>query len=785
MKITLKKFLADLKQQREQLEAVLLRWRDYKDEYERLSDWLQQIAILIKNQKIALSATLSEKERQVEDVKDILNKVENGKEQMEKMNEIAKELLNSPLESYVNAQVQQLNSRYQVETNLAKDVLKKVETNLEQHQEYADNLKKSRAWIENARELIRQCTEASSTNNKEVLQKRLDEVQKLLQRREEGQNLIHATVNTGEKVLRNTRSDGRDVINKELKELQNDWEKLIKKMSTAKVHLETSLLQWADYDSSYSQLQQWITDREAKLQQVSEQKVTKSKGQTGLAALPIGERKATLRETNNIVQDIVSFEPMIQSVASKAEDLMQGAPASEISSKYENLSKQAKELYARQKETVEQHQAFIDAGNDFVQWIRLAKERLGKCSEPTGDKESLGSKLSQLKVLLNELPEGQKKLELALEKGDLACNCAEEEDKEIIEEEVALLQEEYDNYVDSLNSTKNLLEVGIVKWTEYEDQYQEALEWLAQTEELVQSYNKLQENLEEKRMVLERFQLQLQTLFDWQVALDRLNMKAQILLETCADTRISNAVTQMSTKYNALLSMAKEIMRRLELHYQEHQQHNALYQECQDWMERTREKLNECTEIPNTLPEVNGKLQIVKAIRTSLEQGQNKLRYILELKERVIMNTEASGAAKIQEDTENLRQDMEKLLSDVNEKRNQLSNRAAQLEDIAKVHRMLVDWIQDVESQLQYEEEFLNDLGEKRAKLEKFRNVLREIGNHWDLVEKLKGKLEKDQSLKKAGYEDAFVKYDKLKDTVNSNIAVSIISFFYFRFDFS
>lgn len=45
-------------------------------------------------------------------------------------------------------------------------------------------------------------------------------------------------------------------------------------------------------------------------------------------------------------------------------------------------------------------------------------------------------------------------------------------------------------------------------------------------------------------------------------------MKAQLLLETCADTRISNAVTQMTTKYNALLSLAKEIMRRLELHYQ-------------------------------------------------------------------------------------------------------------------------------------------------------------------------------------------------------------------------
>jgi nesprin-1 len=126
-------------------------------------------------------------------------------------------------------------------------------------------------------------------------------------------------------------------------------------------------------------------------------------------------------------------------------------------------------------------------------------------------------------------------------------------------------------YRDSLQHTKFLLEEGIVKWTEYEDQYQEATDWLSQTETNVQGFNKLVNSLEEKKTVLEQFQMQLQTVFDWQKELDRLNMKAQLLLETCADSRISNAVTQMTTKYNTLLSLAKEVMRRLELHYQVHE----------------------------------------------------------------------------------------------------------------------------------------------------------------------------------------------------------------------
>lgn len=248
--------------------------------------------------------------------------------------------------------------------------------------------------------------------------------------------------------MRNTRSDGREEIGSQLKEIQNDWERLVKKISTTKVNLETSLLQWADYSSSYSQLQQWINDRQAKLQQVCEEKVPKvKKGLAGLSSLPIGERKATLRRTDSIVQDIVAFEPMIHSVTTKAEDLQQATPATEIVTKYQNLSKQAKALYDKQKEMVEQHQAFIDSGNEFLQWVRIAKERLGKCSEPTGDKVSLASKITQLKVLQSERPEGQAKLQKALEQGNHACQIADTDDNEIIEEEVASLQEEFDNYV--------------------------------------------------------------------------------------------------------------------------------------------------------------------------------------------------------------------------------------------------------------------------------------------------------------------------------------------------
>lgn len=76
-------------------------------------------------------------------------------------------------------------------------------------------------------------------------------------------------------------------------------------------------------------------------------------------------------------------------------------------------------------------------------------------------------------------------------------------------------------------------------------------------------------------------------------------------------------------------------------------------------------QITECEELPNTLTEINNKLQMLKTIRHSLDQGQHRLQYALELKEKVILNTEPAGATKIVEDIESVKQEFDKLLNEV------------------------------------------------------------------------------------------------------------------------
>ena len=76
-----------------------------------------------------------------------------------------------------------------------------------------------------------------------------------------------------------------------------------------------------------------------------------------------------------------------------------------------------------------------------MHWLRAAKEMVNKLSEPTGDRESLSSKVTQVSKLITEKTQGQQKLEEALSKAEAACKASDEEDREIVEEEAAFLQE--------------------------------------------------------------------------------------------------------------------------------------------------------------------------------------------------------------------------------------------------------------------------------------------------------------------------------------------------------
>ena len=109
------------------MNKVMTVFRDFKEETERLADWLQQADINIKASKTSLLSNIEEKEKLVKDMNELNTRLVNGKKDFEKYSGMAKQMKGTCLESNVNSQLKETVNKYQLICSLASDILKKSE----------------------------------------------------------------------------------------------------------------------------------------------------------------------------------------------------------------------------------------------------------------------------------------------------------------------------------------------------------------------------------------------------------------------------------------------------------------------------------------------------------------------------------------------------------------------------------------------------------------------------------------------------------------------------------
>ena len=415
--------------QNKRLNIIMKYFGEFKDESERLTDWTKQININIKAIKTSLPSSLSDKKKSLDDMQDLCSRLEKGKDQIQKYVDLADKMKDSPLESNVLTQKKEIVSKFQLANNVAIEVLERVRTMYDYHQEFQLQVETARKWMESAWEKIRQ-NSSSAGKSREDLQYQLSQIQCQIDNQNQGLGYVQAAMDNAEKAMKNTRSDGKDAIQQAIKELNADWEKLTRKMATAKVGVETDLLQWSDEQQSVSRLEEWIKDRETRLNAAVEHKnvMITRRSTLGITTLSVSERSKSLGQTNMILQDIQAFEPLVQTFTASAGS-SQDSPLMDIAKKYRDLSKHAQEVFDHEKEMIQKHESFMSAGNDFMQWLKTAKEKLEKCSEPVDEKDYLSEKLTQLKILEAEIDEGKGKLDYALQVAVDACSVALDDDR--------------------------------------------------------------------------------------------------------------------------------------------------------------------------------------------------------------------------------------------------------------------------------------------------------------------------------------------------------------------
>ncbi|ESO86156.1 hypothetical protein LOTGIDRAFT_167389 [Lottia gigantea] len=724
-------FQSDLKTSLDSLSNLSGKWQSYEEYYNELSKWIKDTETRMKTEA-DLCATLDQKHSQVLKQRSLHEEILNEQESFEKLGEQAQLLMQTSPDSRLSTQLTQLTSRYSSLMSQSKELLKRYEQYLADHEQYDKVYDETVQWLSNTREKLAINTDV--TGDKQKIQKQIDRLKEFVIMKEEGQMLIHTTNNWGEKTMTNTSVDGRESIRQDLQGLQQDWESLISDVTDTKVMLEARLLQWTDFDASLDGIQRWIKETEKKL------KSSQLKGD-------ISEKRNELQKIKVSYQDIVSYEQMIESVNNKAVELEPSATGSRIVSdsstlatKYNTLKEQAKDLLARNEQYVANHQDFLDACNNFNSWLRTAREKHATCSDTFGEKTSIESKIERSKSLMASLNEGAHRLAQANKAGEATLTSTSPSGQTKIRQELQAMNKEFEEYRNQLLHSQAELDNCHSRWEDFEHSYIDFNNWLKETESILRAEMEYKSTVEEKKQQWTQYQYHLDEVLSHQTSLDDVSEKAQALLQTNADAKTSHAITQLTTRYQSIIALAKDLVHCSENNYDNHVNYRERLQVFTEWLKDIKRKIKTIEDDRGNRENVNIRLSQFDEIQNGMDQGHSYLRALLDACEKTLPSTNPRGCQSIRQESEKAKVEYENLLTEMSQAKRNLENALTHWGDYDRLQDQLHDWLTDVEHRMMADPDLKNDLPEKRSTLEKYKALLADILAHKDMMSRLEEK---------------------------------------------
>lgn len=716
----------------------------FREEYEEVNEWLQQKEKEIKQERSACrGSTLDEKLENVASCSKLSEEFDKMKNSQIKKLADKEFLLKSHLEGYIRNQLKLIDSRYQVLLNLLKEVSAKVNEIADNHSHFAGKLADANAYINAAKNKVSGLESHASDRKKEELESALKICKELSKKNsEQGQGLVHAALYAGEKALLSTPGGGREVINMEIHDIQSKWDRFLIQLQELTSNLEAALIRLQDHEAQLIKINSWLGEHEKRLTDVmNKQELT----------MPPTEQvsKAKLRRLDSLLQEVLSYENVIANF----DRTMISNDDVKIKNRYDKLVDQVKCNLHEAHTRFDQLEDFNCACENFSQWLAGSKERLSSYSVLNEDKETVCQKSLFLKQLLDE-DEGMEKLRLAARLCQLAKSGLSETLSSSMDARVAKLQSEYDSFKEILEDMKASLDVAMAKWNEYEEQYAQCESFVDQMEPKAASFRELYPDLLTKRSKLEEFQqTHLQNIFAAQSEFNRLNLKAQLLLESYSNGNINQAVSILCSRYNSLVGHARDVLHTLEQRYQEHQQLQNLTTESTEFLESSKDKIESFKQLvkSKSLDDLNHHLASLRSLISSVEQAsESKIHYLLELADKVIICTSSNGANTIKDEVDAIKSEYCALVKSLNDLLGEYNNRISHLSEFDKFWKQFTTWFQ-VDLSDRYKEITATQEGRggagtpasgmqdtKASTLAKLRNIEKDIQSKGCLIGKIK-----------------------------------------------
>lgn len=167
------------------------------------------------------------------------------------------------------------------------------------------------------------------------------------------------------------------------------------------------------------------------------------------------------------------------------------------------------EQVERCEQNIEDHEAYIAKYKESTDWIQAQQRELVECSDMPSDNEALEAKLDTIQALTASSEEGMVKFSSALESGERLYPNTSNEGREGIRRELRSLRDEWENYNDTLHETQRNLDGCRMKWSSFDENFEQLEKWVAESTELLKEDAEPKNTLQEKKAALQHYRVSL------------------------------------------------------------------------------------------------------------------------------------------------------------------------------------------------------------------------------------------------------------------------------------
>ncbi|KAF4071108.1 hypothetical protein AMELA_G00281340 [Ameiurus melas] len=701
----------NLKQRETVLQGLQCQMQEFEASVEPLQDWINRTEISVQESSARLH-DLPAKRLELSKLQSVLEEMGSMESELGTLRERAHSLWEGQAagKGFVH-RVCQLAARYLALSNRTKEKVSRVERVVGEHQLFSQGLQELQSWVSEARQILETCR--APTADKSVLLTRMSQLEELLAARQEREIQLKMLITRGEAVQRNTSAEGVPVVRKQIQDLKDSWDSLLSASIQCKSQLEGALSHWTSYQEDVSQFEGWL------------ERVEESLGNSDKHYTEMREKTANLRKAKLLYEEVLSHTSLLETIATKGSNLPEHSATQQevqkLSEQYGAIKDKAKAAVGKAEELVLVHQEYQRGLHMFEDWLEQEQSNLGLLSPLDGDVSTLEKTLKELHMLQSRCSEGHALLKSALSSRErvIPWGVPQIEDRAL---ETA--QREWQAYQDRLENTRANLEQTLVRLQQLEGRFQSLDQWLVDIELKVRLRSHRRSDCAAK-------ELQLHQLLQWQVEavqkqceMEALSALAQQVVEDAhVSARVSARVTQLTTRYHALLLRIQETVRQLQEELRSIGEAQDALRTFSDWLSATTsgfKAASESEQAPDRAS-LERRMKKLESLQRDVDGGHALFKSLCEKAEQAVSFLDDGGACKMEREVQESRSRLEELGLGLRAEHGATEKSTVLYKEFQERYKTQLQWLRDTRALLGSSAEPKAELYQRKAQLAKYK----------------------------------------------------------------